>query len=156
MDEDLAALHTAQQDLLAEAARGGFGAPQGPHWDAEQVLAHLIINERLLRSVTEDLLAGRRPDYDNAPSQDAFVLGSLIGNVGSLAGLVSLLGLECMVGRSALERLRADQRETMVHVRIWHEGNRIIDDPQPWWAFAVEASAGRHLPAHLEQLRALR
>lgn len=156
MHPDLDALAQAQDALLAEAGAGGFGPPEGAHWDAEHVLAHLVVNERLIEQVSLALAAGEDPDYDNAPGQDGFVLDTTIAEAGGLPGLIAVLRQAFTDVRAAAEALTDQQRARLVHVRIWHEGHRVVDSPQPWWGFAVGASTRVHLPAHLAQLRALR
>lgn len=156
MDEDLTELADAGRNLLAEARAGGFGPPQGSHWDAEHVLAHLLVNERLLLDVTRALAADEDVDYDNAPSQDGFVLASTITEHGDLAGLAEALEQAFAQHRAALQTLAPTQLEREVPARVWHEGHRVMDEPLVWWSFAVQASAGVHLPRHTAQLQALR
>ncbi len=156
MDAELQALGEAQAAFLSEADAGGFGPPVGAHWDAEHIVAHLIVNERLIEQVTAALMAGEEPDYDNAPGQDGFVLASTIAAADGLTGLIDVARTTFEQERSTLADLPAELRDREVHVCIWHEGERVLDAPRPWWAFAVGASTAFHLPAHTEQLRALR
>lgn len=76
MHPDLDALAQAQDALLAEAGAGGFGPPEGAHWDAEHVLAHLVVNERLIEqvrnSVAHHARLWMRPTADSAKKPRLF------------------------------------------------------------------------------------
>lgn len=156
MEPELAALAAAHDAALAEINRGGFRAPKGAHWDARTVTAHLLVNERLIYAVTNALMRGEPADYDNAPSQDAFVLRQTILEARHKRGLVESLAHAFAANLRSFVDLQPSRRRTLVPIRVWHEGERVVDDPREWWSFAVVASARVHIPAHIRQLRDLR
>ena len=97
---ELGDLTAAYEAFFVEAALGGFGPPTGDEWTAEQVVAHVAVNDDGLAAVCRALLEGRDAMFDNAPSNDRSVLDALVTAAGgSLVALVA-------VGRSRAESVR--------------------------------------------------
>ena len=144
--DELAELAAAYEAFFAEAALGGFGPPTGAEWTAEQVVAHVAVNDDGLAAVCRTLLRGLDASFDNAPSNDRPVLDALVTLARTRAETVRLL----------LGRLDTDQLSTAVPCHLVDHGEVVLDRPMPWGQLATRTQAGFHLPLHTEQLRALR
>lgn len=163
---DLAALVQAYRTFFAEAATGagpapgagGYGPPPDGEWSALQVLAHVAVNDGLLAAVCRALVHQQElPRLENEVSNDVAVLDRLVDGCGGDLGRLVAVGrqrAEQLV--LLLARLDGDQRAALVHARLVDHGTVMVDEPRPWWALAVQVSTRFHLPAHTEQLRALR
>lgn len=138
---DTTELRTAYDAFLAEAAVGGFGPPPPGEWDAGQVVAHVARNDELLAAGTESILDGRPAPYDNRPALESLVDGDVRATGDRLCGL--------------LDRLTEEQAATVLPVFIQDGTEIAVDQPMPWGRL-MGVQASFHLPAHAEQLRALR
>ena len=131
-----------------------FAGPEPGEWTAEQIAAHVVLNNDLIAETAERVAAGQPAAYDNAPTVADEDLARYAAEVGGPAGLAR------EVDRSAarLERAKAalgDLAGTEVPVVI-RDGGRIVQDgPVPIGEF-VDGNAGFHLAAHLAQLKALK
>jgi hypothetical protein len=151
---DTAELRQAYESLFAEAAEGGFGPPPAREWTAEQVVAHVAANDRLLAETTEAVLAGDPKAYYNHDAIDAAQLDALVAEHGGLAALVELVRGTSVALFAVAERL-GEQRDTPVHTHI-QDGDRVmVDQPVPWGR-VLDLHASSHLPIHVQQLRSLR
>ena len=131
-----------------------FAEPGPGEWTAEQIAAHVTLNNDLIAETAERVAAGETVAYDNAATVADEDLARYATEVGGLAGLAR------EVERSAarLEQAKAalgDRAGIEVPVVI-RDGGRIVQDgPVPIGAF-VDGNAAFHLAAHLEQLKALK
>lgn len=140
---DTTDLRKAYETVAVEVEAGGFGPPLPGEWDAGQIVGHLALNDDLLAGVTADILAGRPARFDNRASlQPSPADVSVLRRSG--AGLCDLV-----------ERLTEAQAATVVPVFI-QDGDTIAVDRSMPWGVLVGIQASFHLPAHGEQLRALR
>lgn len=154
---DLTALAGAYDAFFAEAERGGFGDPPPGQWDAARVLAHVALNDLAMTAVAQALVHGRTdPTFGNVTCQDPQVLDGWVAATGGLAALVGRGRELAQMAMAATARLGPDQLATAVTCRLVHEGEVVLDDAMPWGRLAIDAQAGRHLPAHTGQLRDLR
>jgi hypothetical protein len=151
---DTTGLRAAYAALVAEAELGGFGVPDDGWW-AERVLAHVAVNDGLLAEVTEGLLAGERPSYDNALAHDEHGLDRFAEPLGSRDALVGVVRASGQRLCDLLDRLDDEQAATPVQTRIADGGEMVVDEPVPWGRL-MSAQERRHLVAHTDQLRALR
>lgn len=136
-------LRKAYESVAIDVEAGGFGAPPPGEWDAGRIVGHLALNDDLLASTTQDLLEGRAARYDNRASlQPAPVDVDVLRRSG--ARLCDLL-----------DRLTDDQAATVVPIFI-QDGEEIRVDQPMAWGVLLGIQASFHLPAHGEQLRALR
>jgi hypothetical protein len=140
---DTTDLRKAYESVAVEAEAGGFGAPPPGEWDAGRIVGHLALGDDLLAAVTADILAGRPARFDNRASlQPAAVDVDVLRRSG--ARLCDLI-----------DRLTDEQAATVVPVFI-QDGDEIrVDRPMPW-GMLLGIQASFHLPAHGEQLKALR
>jgi hypothetical protein len=153
---DTAALEAGYRRLLTTAGAGGFKAPaDASAWSAELVLAHVAVNDRLLAAATVEVLAGGKPRYDNAPSTRADYLSDVGRAAGSWASLLATVrqgGLELVW---LARRLDDTHLAAPVPTRILDGDVTRVEAELPW-ASVLRTHADVHLPAHTEQLAALR
>jgi hypothetical protein len=156
----LTGLAEAYDQFFTEALDGlsaaAYGPPEEGHWTAEQVVAHVALNDLAMVSVAQKLIHGNEPLFENQTCQVPANLQRVTDRHPDPADLVAF-GRSCAAqAMAAVSRLNADQQATMVHCRLEHEGNQVLDEPRPWAVLAVEVQSGMHLPAHIGQLRDLR
>lgn len=161
---DLASLEAAYEAYFAEAGSGvdaggdgtGFGRPADGGWTAEQVVAHVALNDLALTAVAHALIHRGEPEFENHTCQVPETLDGLVAACGDLAGLIAF-GRRCATQAvAAARRLDEDQRAREVACRFEHDGEVVMEGPMPWGRVAIEIQATRHLPAHVEQLSELR
>lgn len=151
---ETAALRRAYRVLLAEVDAGGFGSPPPGQWSAEQVVAHLAANDVLLTEVTEAVLAGSPWAYYDAQDMHRPQLDELVRQYAGLPGLTGLLR-ETSDRLCALTDRLGPESETLVDTHIREGVELTVDEPLPWGR-VLDLHGRIHLPAHLEQLRAMR
>jgi hypothetical protein len=152
---DTSELETAYRPVLDLAARvADPQAGDGETWGPGDVLAHLIINDRLISRALRSVLEGAAEPYDNA---DAITLAELRALAGELGGPDRLAGGLAASSRELLElagRLDEAQAATRLPVRIVDNGEVFIDRPIPV-AGLLATQARAHLPMHQRQLSEL-
>jgi uncharacterized protein YndB with AHSA1/START domain len=154
---DLTALAAAYAEFFAEAERSGFGPPPAGEWGAEQVLAHVALNDLAMTAVAHALVHRRTDvEFGNTTSQDPQVLADFVAATGDLAALVARGRELAEVAMAAAARLDPAQLAVEVPCRLFHDGELVLDDRRPWGGLAVDTQARVHLPAHTGQLRDLR
>jgi len=158
---DLAALAEAYEAFFAEASRGGFGPANDREWNAEQVIAHVALNDAAMLNVCQAIIhqtASRPLDtrFENIVSQNRTVLAAAIDSAGSMDELIARARHGSRLVVACLARLSPEQRETNVHCHLLHYDDVMVDSPLPWHAVAVHTQATVHLPAHVAQLIDLR
>lgn len=156
----LADLEAAYESFFAEAERGieagGFAEPTDGGWTAEQTLAHVALTDLALTAVTHALVHRGEPLFENQTCQAIENLDSVVERCGDLPGLLAF-GRRCATQAiAAARRLDEEQRAQPVACRLEHDGELVLDAPMPWGQVAIDIQAGRHLPAHVEQLEKLR
>lgn len=151
---ETAELRRAYDVLLEEVEAGGFGPPAGDALSAEQVLAHLVANDELLTAATEAVLAGSPYVYYEIDTIHRPQLDELVTRYGGLDGLTARLRATGDQVCGLTERV-TDGVDTLVQTRI-REGARLdIDEALPWGR-TLDIHRRVHLPAHTDDLRALR
>ncbi|HKA67701.1 MAG TPA: hypothetical protein VKG85_01145 [Actinomycetes bacterium] len=153
---DTSALRDAYDTFLHEAGADAFGPDPSDGWGAQQVVAHMAVNDDLLTATTRQLLHGDpNPVYDNAPAQDPATLDAFAESVGGMSGLIDAVrgGSEALI--QLIEILDEQVADTVVSVRIRDGDEYPIDGPAPW-SRIIRAQHTAHLPAHTDQLRELR
>ncbi|MFK3980942.1 hypothetical protein ACI2K4_11255 [Micromonospora sp. NPDC050397] len=151
---ETAGLRRAYEELLGEAEAGGFGPPAGDALSAEQVLAHLVANDELFAAATEAVLAGSPYVYYEIDTIHRPQLDELVTRYGGLDGLATRLRATSDQLCAMVERV-TDGVDTLVQTRM-REGARLdIDEALPWGR-TLDIHRRVHLPAHTDDLRALR
>ena len=154
---DLSELSSSYADFFAEALAGGFGPPPPGEWDAAQVIAHVTLNDYAMTAVTQSIIHRAPIRFENVVCQDREVLAAHIARCGGdLARLVAEGRRAAATVVTSLARLDADQRDTPIACRLQHDGQVVLEAELPWRQVADDVQRGRHLPAHVEQLRNLR
>ena len=140
---DTTDLRTAYESVVVEVEEGGFGPPPAGEWDAGRIVGPLALHDDLLAGVTSALLKGSDARFDNRVSlQPSPVDVNVLRRSG-----IRLCDL--------IDELTDDQASTLVPVFI-QDGEKIrVDQPMPWGVL-LGIQASFHLPAHGDQLRALR
>ncbi|GIJ40088.1 hypothetical protein [Micromonospora andamanensis] len=147
-------LRRAYDEVLAEVDAGGFGPPPPDRYSAEQVVAHLVANDELMREATEAVLAGSPYAFYDLDEVHRPELDALATECGGLDGLAArlratsnqLVVLVAQLGAAA---------DTPVETHLREGFELVIDEPLPWGR-TIDLHARVHLPRHLSELRALR
>ncbi len=153
---DLGALSLAYDAFFEEAGRGGFGPPPDGEWGADEVLAHVALNDLALAAVAQAIVHDRTPDFRNVTCQEPDAMAAEIARSATPADRVARGRQLAGVALAVVARLSPSQRETPVHCVLHHDGAVVLDEVLPWAQVAVAVQATRHLPAHTDQLRDLR
>jgi hypothetical protein len=157
---ELAAAYRAVLDLArsnglggpaAEGRPGPSEAGDGQAWRPGDVLAHLIVNDRLLARAVRSVLEGAARPYDNLDAIDLAELRALGRDLGDAAGLIGELEASSRELLELAGRLDEAQAASEVPVRILDGDVLRIDRPLPV-ASLLGIQARRHLPMHTEQL----
>lgn len=158
---DLSALAAAYKAFFAEA-EAGFGAgdfapPTDGGWTAEQVVAHVALNDLAMTAVAHALVHRKpEPTFENHTCQVVETLDAVVEACGDADGLVAN-GRRCATQAvAAARRLDPEQRDHPVACTFEHDGAVVGEGPMPWGQVAIDIQAARHLTAHIEQLQSLR
>jgi hypothetical protein len=171
---DTSELEAAYRSVLDLAARGagpsgagpsgaGAAAGAGPEaagsgdgeaWGPDDVLAHLVLNDRLLARAVRSVLDGTAQPYDNLDAIDVAELRTLTEDLGDTAGLIGGLEASSRELMDLAGRLDEAQGATPVPVRILDGDQLVVDNPLPVRSL-LNIQARRHLPMHLAQLSEL-
>ena len=149
---DITALESAYDQFLDVAHALGDGTPPEGEWSPEQVLAHVIVSDRMIAETAARVLAGGQPRFDNRASQSAPYLDAVARVAGSWDGLlagVRQAGNELMATVALIEPEHA--RVTVPTFVMDHE-RILIDGPAPLEQL-VMIPAMIHLAGHAEQLK---
>ena len=153
---DIAALSAAYAAFFEEADRGGFGAPPPGEWTAEQVVAHVALNDMAMVAVSRSIVDGEPLGFRNEAMQEPAALAAFIAETGDMAGLIDEGRVAAAQAVGTAEGLTADQLKTMIDCRFVSDGELAFEQPMPWEMVAVVIQATKHLPGHTEQLQNLR
>jgi hypothetical protein len=152
---DTSELETAYRPVLDLAARvADAEAGHGAAWGPGDVLAHLIINDRLVSQALRSVLDGAAQPYDNADAIELAELRALAGELGGPARLADGLAASSRELLELAGRLDEAQAATRLPVRIVDNGEVFIDRPIPV-AGLLATQARAHLPMHQRQLSEL-
>ncbi|MGH1488260.1 MAG: SRPBCC domain-containing protein [Acidimicrobiales bacterium] len=155
-NEPMLELAAAYEEFFAEAERGGFGPPPEGEWNAEQVVAHVALNDLAMTAVAQGLVHRAEPSFGNHTCQELSNLTRVIDNHQDMAGLIAFARTCATQAMAAVARLDIDQQAELVACKLEHDGHVVLDEPRPWAPLAVTVQANMHLPAHTGQLRDLR
>jgi len=129
---DVAALAAAYETLFAEAEKGGFGpAPEG-EWNAEQVMAHVALNDAAMLGVCQALVHQNETRFENEVCQDLDVLAAYIAANNGMPGLIEAGREMSQLVLASLRRLSPEQLDAPVHCCLQHYGETMMDRPMPW------------------------
>ena len=155
---ELEAAYRAVLDLAATpgsapvADGAGRSAGEGEEaWEAHEVLAHLVLNDRLLARAVRSVLDGAAQPYDNAAAVDLADLRDLGERLGGTAGLIGALEASSRELLELAGRLDQAQGDTRLPARIVDGDETRVDQPLPV-AGLLTIQARTHLPMHERQL----
>lgn len=140
--------------LLAEVDAGGFGPPPDGELTAEQIVAHLAANDELMSEATEAVIAGSNFAYYDLETIHRPQLDALVAECGGLDGLATLLRATSQKLCALTDRLGI-RSETPVDTHLREGFGLTVDERLPWGR-TLDLHGRVHLPAHIEQLRAMR
>ena len=148
-------LQRAYAEFLATARQHGkLAAPHDGGWNAEMVLAHVIVGDRLIAEAAGRVMAGTATRFDNLASQSEPYLQSIVDAAGGWDGLVAAVergGGELIALAS---RMTDEQASTPIAARIVSDNAVVLDATVPL-SNLIRAPADMHLRMHLQQLAAL-
>ncbi|MBQ1051256.1 DinB family protein [Micromonospora sp. C51] len=147
-------LRRAYDAVLAEVDAGGFGPPPPDRYSAEQVVAHLVASDELMREATEAVLAGAPYAFYDLDEVHRPELDELAAECGGLDGLAARLRATSDQLVALVARLGA-AADTPVETHLREGFELVIDEPLPWGR-TIDLHTRVHLPRHLNELRALR
>lgn len=153
---DLTALESAYSDFFAEMEKGGFGPAEAGEWDADEIVAHVALNDAAMANVCQALVHNRTQRFENELCQTPKVLKAYIASCADRSELVDRGRQHAAQLVATLRRLTNEQLDTPVECRLLNNGEVMLDAARPWATIAVEIQAGMHLPAHTAQLTDLR
>jgi uncharacterized protein YndB with AHSA1/START domain len=147
----------AAYDAFFAATAGPFAPPSPGEWTADEVVAHVLLNDGALSALCRSIIEGEADEFTNDTVQDRKALARAVDAAGGeLVLLVARARAAASDYRTLLGRLDDEQLATDVTCRLTDHGRVVLDGTRPWRAIAVDAQAGFHLPLHTEQLLALR
>ncbi|NKZ05769.1 hypothetical protein [Actinomadura latina] len=154
---DTAPLRDAYRALLDAAATvpGSGAAPPG-EWNADQILAHIVLINAATITAVSSAATGTITTYDNRLAQDAWTIDRVITLAGGNAGLRDRIRLQadalCALGGPMLSETELD---TPVPTLLLSNGKVMVDQPMPLRDL-ITGLAKAELPGHTSQLLALR
>jgi hypothetical protein len=150
-------LRTAFRALLEAAATAdAAGAPPQGEWDADQILAHVVlVNAATIGAVTA-VVSGAVTTYDNRHAQDAWTIARVATLAGDSAGLRERVRAQgealCALTGPALTDAELD---TTVPALLLSNGAALVDQPLRLRDI-LTGLAEVELPGHTRQLLDLR
>ena len=151
---ELEAAYRRVLDLARSAAGPWADAGDDGGWRPGDVLAHLILNDRLLARAVRSVLEGAAQPYDNLDAIEVAELRAVADRHGGTAGLIGELEASSRELLELAGRLDEAQAASEVPVRILDGDVLRVDQPLPV-ASLLTIQARRHLPMHTGQLGAL-
>jgi hypothetical protein len=152
---DTSELEAAYRPVLDLAGRvTDPEAGSGEAWGPGDVLAHLILNDRLISQTLRSVLEGAARPYDNADAIELVELRALAGELGGPARLADGLAASSRELLELAGRLDEAQAATRLPVRIVDNGEVFLDRPLPVSGL-LATQARAHLPMHRRQLSEL-
>jgi hypothetical protein len=156
---DTTPLHDAYRTLLDAAATvangGGDSVPPPGEWNADQILAHVVIVNAATISTISDVISGAHATYDNRVSQDNWTLAHVIrladGNEGLRERIRAQGDALCALAGQTLSEIESD---TLVPTRLVSKDAVLVDQALPLRDILF-GLADVELPGHAAQLRAL-
>jgi hypothetical protein len=156
---DTTALREAYRTLLdaadTVATSDADAVPPAGEWNADQILAHVVIINAATISTVSDVISGTHATYDNRVSQDAWTLTHIIevagGNVGLRERIRAQCEALCVLAGPILSEIESD---TLVPTRLVSKDAVLVDQPMSLRDI-LTGLAHVELPGHAAQLRAL-
>ncbi len=133
---DTTPLRDAYRTLLDAAANvakaGAVPIPPPGEWNADQILAHVVIINAATISTVSDVISGTLTTYDNRISQDAWTLAHVIEAAGGNDGLWERIRAQgdalCVLAGPILSEIESG---TSVPARLVSKDAILVDQPMP-------------------------
>lgn len=152
---DTTELRNAYATFLDVAREGGFGPPPAGGWSAEQVVAHIALNDRALIAATLDVLVGEPATLDNRPVTNGPVLSRHASDRGGLKQLIEDIDATSRDLCDLVDRIDDAHAHVEVPTHLVDGDEVRLDGPLPWGR-VVGGASRYHLEVHAQQLRELR
>jgi hypothetical protein len=147
-------LERAYVPLVRELRDGDFERPVDG-WAAEQIAAHVAINNDYFTSAAREVLATGTGSYDNESAVDADQLTAYASKFPYLGDLADDVARSATELAAAFGDLRSEDADVEVPVVIHQDGHIVRDGPGSLVEL-IEGNATYHLSMQLDQLLALR
>jgi hypothetical protein len=152
------ALRAAYDDLL-NAASTVAGAPPDPkaattEWNAEQILAHLVLVNAATISAACSAASGAIATYDNRLAQDTWTIERVISRAGGSEGLRDRIRRQADALLVIVPGLSEAELNTPFPTLLLSNDSLLVDDRVPLQSL-LEGLEHTELPGHAAQLRAL-
>jgi hypothetical protein len=144
----------AYSEFLDAAQRQDFGPPADGGWNADMVLAHVIVGDRLIAEAAAKIMAGVPTSFDNLASQSEPYLQSVIDAAGSRDGLLAEVRRTGDELIALIERMTEEQASTPLQCKVVSDNAVVFDTTFPLAAL-LRAPVDTHLHMHSQQLAAL-
>lgn len=133
------------------AATDAFPAPPDGEWDADQILAHVVLVNAATIGVVAAVASGAVTTYDNRLAQDRWTIARVVG-LGGLRDRVRAQGEAlCALGPTLTDR----ELDTTMPALLLSNGTALVDQPLRLRDI-LSGLAEVELPGHTRQLLALR
>lgn len=152
---DLTQLSQAYAQLVAESEMGPGRPAPGTEWRAEIVLAHVIVNDRVLMGAACDLLDGLGAVIDNRSTQSLAYLEAVAGAAQSWTGLVATVSQSAREVIAVMASLGPELFSRPLPTRLIDAGVVQVDRPMSLEEL-LGIHASFHLPSHIRQLATCR
>jgi hypothetical protein len=149
--------YRALLDAAATVADSGEPSPLPPagEWNADQILAHVSIENAATIAAVSTIASGTNTTYDNRIALDTWTIGRLIALAGGNTGLRDRIrvqaGALCALGGPMLSD---SELNTPVPTRLLSNQTVLVDQPMPLRDL-ITGLADTELPRHTRQLLAL-
>jgi hypothetical protein len=149
---DVTALRSAYDRFFDTARDLGGTRPPAGEWTPEQVLAHLIVTDRMIASTAAQVIACGEARFDSRVTQSVPYLEAIAAVAGSWDGLLAeaLQAAEELMAVAAL--IEPEHARVMIPSYVVDHGHPVIDGPAPLEQL-VMVPAMLHLSGHADQLK---
>jgi hypothetical protein len=152
---DTRELRRAYGTLIEAAATPGLGEDARGGWNADQILAHVLSVDAATAAVALGVIAGARPAFDNRISLDRWNLDRIIAEHAGREELIDHVWSQSVVLCDIADQLSGTAAAVLVPTILLSDDALLLDRPVPL-ADLINGLAENHVPAHAQQLLALR
>ena len=154
---DIAPLRDAYRALLdaaATVASSGDAVPPPGEWNADQILAHVVLVNTATITAVSSAVTGTVTTYDNRLAHDAWTLDRVITLTGGTAGLRDRIGHQADALCALATTCGEAELDTPVPALLLSNGKVMVDQAVPLRDL-ITGLAAAELPGHTRQLLAL-
>jgi hypothetical protein len=126
--------------------------PEG--WNAEQILAHIVLVNAATISAASSAASGAIATYDNRLAQDTWTIERVISLAGGSEGLRNRIRLQADALCLIVAGLKEIELDTPFPTLLLSNDALLVDDRVPLRSL-IEGLANTELPGHAAQLRSL-